>query len=129
MIYVDSSVVLAELFSESNRPPASFWERGDLVSSVLCEYECWVRVHAYDRAATHGPALADLLARLDLLHLNEATCARCRAAFPIRIRTLDALHLSAADFLRTRGFVPEISTYDERFRQAAQALGFPVTAF
>jgi len=128
MIYVDSSVVLADVLTEDRRPPANFWERDDLVSSRLCEYEAWVRLHAYGCAATHGPALANVLAHLDLLSLDEATCARCRAPFPVPVRTLDALHLAAAEFLRSRGFVPEVATYDARMRDAAAAMGFGLAA-
>jgi hypothetical protein len=128
MIYVDSSVVLAHLFAEDTRPEPSFWERDDLVSSALAEYECWVRVHAYGRAETHGAALVDVLGRIDLLALNEATCARCRAPFPVAVRTLDAIHLAAADFLRMRGFVPRVASYDARLCEGAQALGLALHA-
>ena len=45
MIYVDSSVALATLFSEDRRPPPHFWTQ-DLVASRLLEYEVWTRLHA-----------------------------------------------------------------------------------
>ena len=126
MIYVDSSVVLAEILSESDRPAAPFWGAPDLVSSRLTEFECWVHVHAYGKAGTHGAALVDILARLDLVALSEGVCARCRAPFPTPVRTLDAIHLSTADFLRMSGFVVEVATHDVRMRQAAVAMGFGV---
>ena len=126
MIYVDSSVVLAEVFAELRRPEPDFWMRGRLISSRLAEYECWVRTHSYGRAGSHGPVLAERLGRLDLLALDEVTCARVRAPFPVPMRTLDALHLATADYLRMQGFEPSIATYDERLRTAATALGFAV---
>ncbi len=90
----------------------------------LTEYETWVRLHAYGRAATHGAAAASILASIDVVELTEEACARCRAPFPEPIRTLDSIHLATADFLRTRGLVVEISSYDERMRQAARSIGF-----
>jgi hypothetical protein len=60
--------------------------------------------------------------------LDDAACARCRAAFPsVAVRTLDALHPSAADFLRNQGLVVDVATYDGRMRTAARAMGFELT--
>lgn len=126
MIYVDTSVVLAHVFAEPIRPPLSLWERTDLMSSRLTEVESWVRTHAYGRAATEGAALAELLARVHLIALEEQVCARCRAPFPMPVRALDALHLSTADFLRTKSLDVEIATYDARMATAAVAMGFVV---
>ncbi len=39
------------------------------------------------------------------------------------VRTLDALHLAAADFLRCQGFVLEFACYDRRLASAAAAMG------
>jgi hypothetical protein len=124
MIYVDSSVVLAQVLSEDVRPVPSFWSPYGLASSRLTEFECWVRVHAYGKAETHGAMLGEVLAALDLVSLDESACARCRAPFPTPVRTLDAVHLAAADFLRLRGFSVQIATYDARMQEAAAAMGF-----
>ena len=50
MIYLDTSVALAQLFGETRRPPADLWSQ-PLVSSRLLEYELWTRVHARRVAA------------------------------------------------------------------------------
>ena len=55
MIYVDTSVALAELLAEDRRPGESFWNQ-TLVSSRLLEYEVWTRVHARKLARSHGEA-------------------------------------------------------------------------
>jgi predicted nucleic acid-binding protein len=44
------------------------------------------------------------------------------------VRTLDALHLATADYLRSRGFVVDIATHDARMRQASVAMGFGLAA-
>ena len=45
MIYLDSSVALAQLLGEGRSPPQALWQE-PLVSSRLIEYEIWNRVHA-----------------------------------------------------------------------------------
>jgi len=45
VIYVDTSVALAQLLAEDRRPPASLWNE-TLVASRLLEYELWTRLHA-----------------------------------------------------------------------------------
>jgi hypothetical protein len=39
------------------------------------------------------------------------------------VRTLDALHLATAEFLRRRGRTVTLGSYDERLLAAAAALG------
>ena len=42
MIYLDTSVALAELFAEDQKAPEELWSEL-LVSSRLLEYELWTR--------------------------------------------------------------------------------------
>jgi hypothetical protein len=39
------------------------------------------------------------------------------------VRTLDALHLASAGFLRERGHQAPVATYDERLAEGARAIG------
>lgn len=122
MIYLDTSVALAQLLAEDQRPPEAIWEE-PLCSSRLLEYEIWGRVHARRLARSHGDLVRGLLARVSLLELAPEVLARALDAFPARVRTLDALHLASADFLRRRGVPLELATYDRRMRAAAVRLG------
>ena len=123
MTYVDTSVLLAQVLAEDVQPPAELWTE-ELVSSRLAEYELWVRLHAYGKAASHAVAATEALARLDLVELHPAACARCLAPFPSSVRTLDALHLATADYLRSRGATTlRVATYDAQMRRAATAMG------
>ena len=45
MIYVETSVALAQLLAEDRCPPESLWNT-PVVSSRLTEYEVWTRIHA-----------------------------------------------------------------------------------
>lgn len=123
MIYVDTSVILAWVLREPASPPPDFWGP-HLVTSRLTEYEAWVRLHAYGRAGADGGALRATLMSCATIDLDLAACSRCFSPFPVPVRTLDALHLAAADYLRAQGIRVDIATYDERMRAAAEAMGF-----
>jgi hypothetical protein len=127
VIYVDSSVILAQLLAEDRFPDASFWNRGPLVSSRLVEYEVWNRVHSRGLADSHGDDIRSLLGRLALLELAPPVLARALEPFPTPIRTLDSLHLASIDFLRAIGQRPSLATYDRRLGDAATALEIPLT--
>lgn len=122
MIYVDTSVALAELFAEDRRPPPAFWT-GSLVSSRLLEYEVWSRVHGRGSTRTHEAATRELLSRIALVELAPPVLARALEPFPAPVRTLDALHLATAVFLASRSQPITVAAYDERMRRAGIALG------
>ena len=128
MIYVDTSVVMAQLLAEDVHPDPSFWEQGPLVSSRLLEYEVWTRVNGRGLGATHGEDVRLLLGRLAFLELAPPVLARATEPFPTPVRTLDALHLASIDFLRGMGQRPTLATYDRRLSEAAAALDIPVVA-
>jgi predicted nucleic acid-binding protein len=128
MIYVDTSVAMAHLLAEDRHPAEAIWSEV-LVSSRLIEYELWVRLNARGLAASHGAAARALLGQLAILELNPQVLARALEPFPAPIRTLDALHLASADFLRGQKQAVEIATYDERMTFAARRMGFAISAF
>ena len=130
MIYLDTSVALAELFAEDRRPAAEFW-RGELVSSRLLEYELWTRVHGRKAAASHGEAVREILGAVAFVELAPTVLARAVEPFPMAVRTLEvrtlvAMHLATALFLAERRQGVKIATYDERMRGAARAVGLGV---
>ena len=122
MIYVDTSVALAELLAEDRRPSEGFWH-DTLVSSRLLEYELWVRVHARKLARSHGDAARTLVDRVALLELVAPVLVRALEPFPRPVRTLDALHLASIEFLRERQPAIRLAPYDSRQRAAAKARG------
>jgi len=125
VIFLDTSVLLAQLMAEDRRPADALWEQ-PLVASRLLEYEVWNRLNARGLAASHGEAARLLLGRLAYLELDRPVLARALEPFPVPVRTLDALHLAAADFLRQQGVPLSVASYDERFLTVARKLGFPI---
>lgn len=127
MIYVDTSVLLAELLAEDLHPSAGFWA-GSLVSSRLAEYEVWTRLNARNLGATHGEAARLLVGRMALVEMVSPVLTRAIEPFPHPVRTLDALHLASIEFLRDRRVPVTLATYDARLRAAAEAMGIPLAA-
>jgi hypothetical protein len=125
LIYLDTSVVLAELLAEDRRPPARLWAQ-PVVSSRLLEYEVWTRLHARSLGASHGEAAKALLARLGFLELVTPVLSRALEPWPVPVRTLDALHLASLAFLVDKRQRIALASYDERQLAAARALGFEV---
>jgi predicted nucleic acid-binding protein len=125
MIYLDSSVALAHLLSETRAPRPELWDQ-DLVSSQLLEYELWNRIHARKLASSHGRVVQELLLGVSLIDLTPHVLARALEPFPVAVRTLDALHLASLEYLRVRGVRVELATYDERMADGARALGVPL---
>ena len=122
MIYLDTSVVLAHLFAEDRRPPDELWDER-LVASRLLAYETWTRVHARRTAVEAQDAVRAVLGRVAMLELTPHVLARALDAFPVPVRTLDALHLASLEFLRAQGHDVAIAAYDHRLLDAAEALG------
>ena len=125
MIYLDTSVALAALFAETNRPPNRLWSE-PLVASRLLEYELMVRINARGLGRAAVVAARTLLDGTALVDLGPPVLARALKPFPLTVRTLDAMHLATMDFLRGQGLELEVATYDKRLAAAAAAMGFPL---
>jgi predicted nucleic acid-binding protein len=125
LIYVDTSVVLAQLLAEDRKPPASLWSE-PLIASRLLEYETWTSIHSNRLSRSHSVATRELLARISFLELVPLVLGRALDPFPFPVRTLDALHLASLEYLRTRRLEVHLATYDERLRRAAQHLDIPL---
>jgi len=125
VIYVDTSVALAQLLSETRRPAPDFWSE-DLVTSRLLDYEAWTRIHAMGLGRSHGDALRDVLGHMLVLELAPHVLTRAREPFPAPVRTLDALHLASVVFLQGTGRDVALATYDARMAAAARALEIAV---
>ena len=125
MIYVDTSVALAQLLSEDRKPPSTLWSE-PLVSSRLLEYETWTRIHARRLGRSHGEVTRQLLARISFLELSPLVLTRALDPFPEPVRTLDALHLASLEFLRARRLDVKLATYDRRIVLLARRLGIPL---
>ncbi|MCE9636622.1 MAG: PIN domain-containing protein [Planctomycetes bacterium] len=127
MIYVDTSVVLAALLAGDRRPPADFWAQ-HLISSRLLEFETWTRLNAIRPAADVVEAARFLVGSADLVELTPTVLARALDPFPVRVRTLDALHVATAVYLAAQGMRFDFATYDERQAAAARSVGLNVVA-
>jgi hypothetical protein len=125
VIYLDSSVALAHLLAEDRYPPAALWDQ-PLVSSRLLECEIWNRINAHQLQSSHGDAVRNLIGRVAMIEMVGPVLTRALRPFPVPVRTLDAIHLSALEFIRTQQQSVQLASYDERLVAAARLLGIEV---
>jgi hypothetical protein len=113
--------------AEDRGPPADIWSE-ELVSSRLLEYEVWTRVHARDLGRSHGDAVRLTLARLSWVEMRPEVLRRATLPFPLRVRTLDALHLASMMSLREHGYDVALATYDGRLARVAETMDIRLAA-
>ena len=122
MIYLDSSVALAHLLAEDRYPPNTLWQQ-PIVSSRLLECEVWNRINARRLQDSHGDAVRGLIGRIAIIEMVPPVLRRALEPFPAPVRTLDAIHLAAIEFIRSQGASVQLASYDERLVGAARLLG------
>jgi len=117
--YLDSSVLLRHILL-GDRGIKQVYMLDEVISSELLDIECRRVLHRY-RLQGH---LNDLDYMKALERLETVTPA---GAFPVTIKTLDALHIaSALHFSETfPGKQVLIYSYDAAFNRCARSLGFP----
>jgi len=125
VIYLDSSVLLAQIFAEDRSLPESAAE-GTLTSSRLLEFEVWNRIHVHGFTQSHGQEVEAFLARISLIDSTPEVLGRALKPFPIPVRTLDGLHLATIEFLRAGGEDVELVSFDRRLLVAERALGIAI---
>ena len=123
MIYLDSSVALAEILSEKRRPAPEFW-LSDINSSRLLEFEVLNRVHAYEPSPPRLAMARQLLDIVEYLDMTGRSLRRALQPFPVPVRALDGLHLATMDYLHERGLPLTLASYDARLLAASEAMGF-----
>ena len=128
--YVDSSALLKRYVEEADSAAADALLRAD--STLLTARHTIVEVRrnlgrllSRRDLATARAAFADDLHSMSIIELDEATCeAAALIAESTGVRTLDALHLAAAQRISAPGV--SFLTFDLRQAQAARALGLAV---
>jgi uncharacterized protein len=68
----------------------------------------------------------DVVARVDLIRINDRVLHGAGAMLPVELRALDAIHLATAQQLAAS--LVRVVTYDDRMAAAAMVLGWPVAA-
>jgi len=131
--YLDSSVVLRHILlgEEAIRHALAC---GRVISSELLEIECRRVLHRYrmeghlddDGLVEASKRLGDVLAGVSLLVLSAAVKRKASGAFPVVIKTLDALHLASAQVFSEfeAGETVLVFSHDSGMNRCAVALGF-----
>ena len=72
---------------------------------------------------SHGDAIRNLIGRVAMIEMVGPVLARALQPFPVPVRTLDAIHLAALEFIRAQKQSVQLASYDERILAAARFLG------
>ena len=129
-IYVDSSALLKRYVDEADSAAADALLRADreLLTARLTIVEVrrnLARLLAGRDLAAARSTFADDLRAFSVIELDAATCeSAATIAEATGVRTLDALHLAAAQRVAAPGL--SFLTFDLRQAQAARALGLAV---
>jgi len=131
--YVDTSVLLRHiLLGDASIKHVLACER--VISSELLEIESRRVIHRYridgeiddEGFIQANTRLNEVLAGISLLALSSAVKRRAMGAFPVHVKTLDALHLASAlvyaDTSPGRNVL--IFSFDNGLSRCAYALGF-----
>ena len=125
-VYVDSSalVKLAVREPESDALRKHLRRRRPWVSSALARTEVLRSLLAAgEEAVAAGRAV---LARCDLVRLNDRVLNLAGTLRPPELRSLDAIHLATLERLRDE--ISELVVYDERMADSARQLGYRVSS-
>jgi len=125
-IYLDSSAIVKLVVREAESAALIRYlrRRRPLVSSALARTEVARSLLPLGVAA--GQRAEDVLARIELIRLNDRVLTTAGAILPPDVRSLDAIHLATAKLLGPE--LKRLVTYDARMASAARALGLVVVA-
>jgi len=133
--YLDSSVLLRYILLGDSGLRQVF-ESDMVISSELLEIECRRVLHRYRlQGNLEDDSFIEAVKRLDkvlegvsIILLSQKVKKRSAEAFPVVIKTLDALHLSSALIFQTArpAELLRIFSYDAGMNRCARALGSQV---
>ncbi len=123
-VYLDSSAIVKLAVREpgSDALRRHLRRRRPWVSSALARTEVLRSLLASgEDAVAAGRAV---LARCDLVRVNDRVLNLAGTMSPVELRSLDAIHLATAERLRDE--ISELVVYDQRLADAARQLGHRV---
>ncbi len=126
VIYLDSSALVKLVVSEPESHALRAYLRREprRVSCGLARTEVLRAVRPAGPVAV--AAARRLLRHVDIIRLDEALLDAAGMLEPIAVRSLDAIHLAAAQLIAPA--LHAMVTYDRGMAAAAESLGFPVMA-
>jgi uncharacterized protein len=74
---------------------------------------------------SHGDTVRCLIGRIAIIEMVPPVLRRALEPFPTPVRTWDAIHLAAVEFIRSQGASVQLASYDDRLVGAARLLGIP----
>ncbi len=126
IVYLDSSAIVKLVVKESETVALRRFlrRRPALVSSALARAEVLRAVMLHGEKATKTAEA--VLARFELLRINDRVLRTAGSLPPAGLRTLDAIHLASA--LTLKNNLTHVVCYDDRLTDAAAECGLTTAA-
>ena len=83
----------------------------------------WKRINAHLLQHSHGDAVRHLIGRVAMIEMVGPVLTRALQTLPVPVRTLDAIHLAALEFIGAQKQNVQLASHDERLLAAARLLG------
>jgi uncharacterized protein len=124
--YLDSSAIVKLAIDEAQSDSLRRYlrRRAPLVSSALARTE--VLRALLDEGEVGLARGRDVIARVDLVRVNDRVLTTAGLMLPEELRSLDAIHLATA--LHLGDDIRQLVTYDDRMLEAAARLGIRTAA-
>ncbi|MEU7693050.1 type II toxin-antitoxin system VapC family toxin [Microbispora hainanensis] len=127
MIYLDSSALVKLVVREEETAALEKWLAAQSGAVVACELARAEVIRAVRPCGPQAVSTAKaLMARLRMVPVDTPLLDAAAEIGPARLRTLDALHLSAARLLERA--LDWFVAYDKRLLAAAEEAGLPIAA-
>jgi uncharacterized protein len=122
--YLDSSAIVKLAVEEPESVALRLYlrRRRPFVTSALARTEVGRALLPLGSAAVQRGQ--DVLARVELVRINDRILSNAGGLLPAELRSLDAIHLATVQQLGAD--LARVVTYDERMAVAAEAMGWSV---
>jgi uncharacterized protein len=125
-IYVDSSALVKMVIEEANSPALGrYFAEFSLDRQLTAAISRTELVRAVARRGATVENARKALSKLDFVAITNSLLDNAAALAPPELRTLDAIHLTAA---LSAPDLRALVTYDRRLAEAAEQAGLPVVS-
>lgn len=122
LVYADTSALVKFIVPEHESTGLTAWRIANEVRLITCDLARTELVRAVRRTnAPKTPAAFRFLDEIAIAHLDYSIYDEAGVIPPLELRSLDAIHLTAARLLGSQ--LDGMLTYDERLADAARAVG------
>ena len=125
LVYADTSALVKLVLEEAETDALANWIDEHQARVLTCDLSSTELMRAVRRSnPDRAPHARELLSRCALIRLDPSLYESAGLLDPTELRSLDAIHLTAARLLGRQ--LDGLLTYDDRLAEAAQSMGMRI---